>query len=258
MIELGRAIVRYHELIWVLALKELKIRYKRSLLGFLWALLHPLLLMIILTIVFSTLLRFPIEKYAVFLISALFPWIFFSQALAYCVDSMIANGSLLKVIAIPKAIFPTAAIIANLINFLLSLIPLALLLLVLGFPLHWTWLYLPVPLLALVAFTLGCGLFCAAANVFFRDVSHIVQIVLTGLFYFSPILYSLQFIPERYHILFRLNPLLYILNGFRLAIYYGTLPSLASAVMSVGCGLLTLIIGFSVFRRFQDSFVFYV
>jgi ABC-type polysaccharide/polyol phosphate export permease len=258
MLQLIREIRRNHELIWALALKELHVRYKRSALGFMWALLNPLLMMSILAIVFSTVMRIGVDKYAVFLLSALLPWTFFAQALSYSVESIVTNADLLKKIAIDKSVFPLAAVLSNFINFLLSLIPLAVVLLVLRFPFHWTWVYMPVPLLGLMLFTMGCGFFCAAANVFFRDVSHIIQIILSAWFYFSPVIYSLDFIPERFRLLFRLNPMLYILNGFRLAIYYGQLPSLASAALSVGGGVLALGIGYYVFRRHEDSFVYYV
>ncbi len=258
MIDLFKYSYRYRELIWILAMKELKIRYKRSALGFVWALLHPLLMMVVLTVVFSSVLKFNIDHYAVFLICALFPWTFFLQSLSYSVDSIVGNTGLLRSVYVPQLVFPVSAILANLINFLLSMIPLALLLVVLGFPFHSTWLYLPVPILALILFSLGCGFFFAALNVFFRDVSHIVQILLAAWFYFSPIIYSLNIIAPEYRVFFRLNPMLYILNGFRFAIYHGQLPSPASMAMSVGCGVLALVIGFSVFRRYQDSFVFYV
>lgn len=262
MLELIRDAHRYRKLIWLLALKELRIRYSRSALGFLWALLHPLLMAIVLTIVFSYILRFGIEEYPVFLLSALFPWTFFSQSLAYSTESLVGNGALLKKVYVPPVAFPLATITASLVNFLLSLIPLALLLLVLEFPFHWTWVYLPVPLLSLLLFTLGCGLVLAAANVYYRDVSHIVQVVLMALFYFSPIIYDLRFIDPRFHIFFRFNPLLYILNGFRLAIYgdahQGLLPSPQSMFMSIACGALALIVGYRVFRRYRESFVFYV
>lgn len=257
MLELAREVYRYRELIWALALKELRIRYKRSVLGFLWALLNPLLMMIILTLVFGTIMRFSIDHYAIFLLSMLLPWTFFSQSLAYSVDSLVGNAELLKKIRIAKSVFPVAAVVANIINFLLSLLPLALLIVILRFPLHWTWFYLPVPMVGLFLFTLGTSFFFAAANVFYRDISHIVQILLSAWFYGSPIIYSLEFIPAKYHWLFRLNPMLYVLNGFRLSIYYGLLPSPQSVGMSVGCGFLALFIGFSVFRRYQDSFVFY-
>ena len=249
---------RYRELIWALALKELRVRYKRSVLGFLWALLNPLLMMIILTLVFGTLMRFSIDHYAIFLLSMLLPWTFFSQSLAYGVESVVGNAQLLKKVRVATLVFPVAAVLANVINFLLSLLPLALLIVLLRFPLHWTWVYLPVPMLGLFLFTLGTCFLFATVNVFFRDVSHIVQIILSAWFYVSPIIYSLDFIPQRYRFFFRLNPMLYVLNGFRLSIYYGLLPSVQSVAMSLACGMGALVIGFGLFRRYQDSFVYYV
>jgi ABC-type polysaccharide/polyol phosphate export permease len=246
------------ELIWALALKELRVRYKRSALGFLWALLNPLLMMVILTIVFSSVMRIQIDHYSVFLLSVLLPWTLFSQSLAYAVESIVGNGDLLKKVYIAKSVFPMAAVLSNVINFFFSLIPLLILLPLLRFPFHWTWIYLPVPLLGLVLFALGCSFFLAMANVFFRDVAHILQVILSAWFYVSPIIYSLDFVPGRYRLLFRLNPMLYLLNGFRLAIYYGLLPSLQSAAASLGCGLLGLVLGYAIFRRYQDAFVFYV
>ncbi|SRR5713101_703903 len=258
MLQLAREIYQNRELIWALALKELHVRYKRSLLGFLWALLHPLFMMIIMTVVFSSIIRSPVDKYAVFLISMLLPWIFFSQALTYSVECLVSNGDLLKKVRVAKSVFPVAAVLSNTINFVLSLLPLALLLVALRFPLHWTWIYLPVPMLGLLMFVLGCAFFLSAANVYFRDMTHIMQIILQGWFYFSPILFSLELLPQHYRMLFRLNPMLYILNGFRLAIYYGQLPTLQSVAASIAIGAFTLFLGYSFFRRLEHTFALYV
>ena len=258
MLDLFRDIYRSRELIRALTVTELKVRYKRSALGFLWALFNPLLMMTVLTLVFSGFMRISVHQYAIFVFSTLLPWTFFSQSLTYAVESIVGNGNLLKKVSVPKLVFPVAAVCSNVINFLLALAPLALLLLLLRFPFHWTLFYLPVPFLAIVLFALGCGLFVATANVFFRDVTHIIQIVLSAWFYCSPIIYSLEFVPRQYRWVFQLNPLLYILNGFRLAIYQGVLPSLQSTATSLACGTLVLAIGFAVFRRYQASFVFYV
>jgi lipopolysaccharide transport system permease protein len=258
MIELFRDSYRYWELIWALALKELKIRYKRSVLGFMWALLNPALLMLVLTVVFSTIMRFNIPNYAIFLLSVLLPWTFFSQSLSYSVEAIVGNGDLIKKVAVPKLVFPMAALVSNIINLLLSLIPLAILVLLMRHPFYWTWLYLPVPVLALAIFTLGVSFFFAVANVFYRDVAHILQIVLSAWFYLTPIIYPLDLIPQKYRWFFKLNPIIYVINGFRLSVYYGQLPHLQSIVASFVCAFLSLFIGYSLFRRYQDSFVFYV
>jgi len=256
--ELIRESIRYRELIWALAVKELTIRYKRSVLGFLWALLNPALLMLVLTAVFSTIMRFPIPHYPIFLLSVLLPWTFFSQSLSYGVESIVGNADLIRKISVAKLIFPLAAVVANLINLLLSLIPLALLVLLMQHPFHWTWVYLPVPILALTIFTLGVCFLFSAANVYYRDVSHIVQVILSAWFYITPIIYSLDFIPEKERWIFKLNPLIYVINGFRLSVYYGQLPHAQSIIASFVCAFLTLFVGFAIFRRYQDSFVFYV
>ena len=258
MIELFADTYRYRQLIWALALKELKIRYKRSVLGFLWALLNPMLLMLVLSVVFSTIMAQTIPHYAIFLLSVLLPWTFFSQSLSYASESIVGNGDLIKKVRVAKLVFPVAAVVSNMINFLLSLIPLVLIVIGLGHPFHLTWLYLPVPLLALTIFTLGASFFFAAANVYYRDVAHILQVLLNVLFYLTPIIYSIDLFPAQYRWLLKLNPLQYMLNGFRLGVYYGLLPTLSSFIACFVCAFLTLAIGFWVFRRHQDEFVFYV
>jgi ABC-type polysaccharide/polyol phosphate export permease len=258
MTELIRDSLRYRELIWALALKDLKVRYKRSVLGFLWALLNPALLMIVLALVFSTIMRMNIQHYAIFLLSVLLPWTFFSQSLAYAVESIVGNGDLIKKVAVPKLVFPVAVVISNLINLLLSIIPLALIILAMRHPFHWTWVYLPVPLLILAIFTLGATFLFATANVYYRDVTHIVQILLQVLFYVTPIIYSADMFPAKYRWAFHLNPLNYLFNGFRLAVYNGQLPRIQSIAASLTCALVALVIGFAIFRKHQSEFVFYV
>ncbi len=258
MLELFSDIYRYRELIWELALKELKVRYKRSVLGFLWALLNPALMMVVLTIVFTTILRFGIPHYAVFLLSVLLPWTFFSQSLSYAVESIVGNGELIKKVSVPKLVFPVAAVVSNVINLLLSLIPMALVVLATRHPFYGTWIYLPVPMAALIIFTLGMTFFFAAANVYYRDIAHVLQVVLSAWFYFTPIIYALDFIPANRQWLFKLNPIIYVINGFRLAIYYGLLPKWPSILASFVCAFFALFVGFAIFRKYQDDFVFYV
>jgi ABC-type polysaccharide/polyol phosphate export permease len=252
-----KEMVENRELIWALAIKDLQVRYKRSALGFLWALLNPLLMMVILTMVFSKLLPAQ-ENYSIFLMSALLPWTFFSQSLAYSADSIVNHGDLLKKVYVAKSVFPLAATLSNVINFFLSLIPLLLLLAVMRFPMHWTWVYLFIPFLSLLLMTLGFGFFFAVANVFFRDVAHILQVLLQAWYFLTPIMYPLDIISSKYRAIFRLNPLLYPINGFRLAIYYGLLPSPLSMAASVAGGLLACYLGYRLFQRFQDQLVFYV
>lgn len=258
MIELLRDVQKYRELIWALALKELTIRYKRSVLGFLWALLNPMLLMIVMSVVFSTIMPAGIHHYAVFILSALVPWMFFSQSLTYAVESIVGNADLIKKVAVPKIVFPVAAVLSNIINLLLSLIPLALIVVVMGHPFYWTWVMLPLYIVALSIFTLGCSLLFATANVYYRDVAHIVQILMNIWFYLTPILYTIDQFPARFRWLFKLNPIIFVLNDFRLSVYWGMLPTPYSILSAFLCAGLAFLIGYAFFRRHQSEFVFYV
>src|SRR6185312_3545002 len=258
MIELFRDSYRFRELIWALALKDLKLRYKRSVLGFLWALLNPVLNMIVLSLVFTTVMKMSLPHYPIFLLSVLLPWTFFAQSLAYAVDSIVGNGELIKKVAVPKLVFPIAAVIANMINLLLSIIPLALIVIGMGHKFFWTWIYLPVPLIALSLFTLGVTFLFATANVYYRDVSHIVQILIQVWFYVTPILYALEIFPEKYRWLFKLNPLIFVINEFRLAVYDGQMPRVQNVIASFVCAFASLFIGFAIFRKNEEHFVFYL
>jgi ABC-2 type transport system permease protein len=260
MIELFRDTFRYRELIWALALKELKIRYKRSILGFLWALLNPMLLCLVLSVVFSKLMQSPKPDFPVFLLSVLLPWTFFSQSLTYAAESIVGNGDLIKKVRVAKLVFPVAAVVSNMINLFLSLVPLLLIVLVMHHPFYITWLYLPVPIAALAILTLGGTFFFAAINVYYRDVSHMLQIILQVWFYLTPIIYSVDdvHVPAKYQFLFKINPVVYALNGFRLSVYYGQLPTAWSITASFACAFIALYLGFWIFRRHQHDFVFYV
>ncbi|MBV9264916.1 MAG: ABC transporter permease [Acidobacteriaceae bacterium] len=258
MTDLLRDSFKYRELIWALAMKELTVRYKRSVLGFLWALLNPALFMLVLTVVFSTVMPIAIPHYAVFLLSTLVPWTFFSQGATYAVESIVMNSDLIKKVAVPKVVFPVAAVVSNLINFALSLIPLLLIVLIMRHPFYWTWILLPISVIALSIFTLGFGLFFATANVYYRDVSHIVQILMNLWFYVTPIIYKVDAFPPKFRWIFRLNPILYVLNDFRMFVYYGQVPTALSILGSFVCAGGALVIGYWFFRKHQSEFVFYV
>lgn len=258
MKQLSRDLYKYRELIWALAIKDLTIRYKRSVLGFLWALLNPMLVMLVLTVVFSKIMVIAIPHYPVFLLSTLVPWTFFSQSLTYAVESIVGNGDLIKKVPVPKIVFPFAAVLSNLVNLMLSLIPLALIVLVLRHPFHWTWILLPIPMLGLSIFTLGFSLFFASANVFYRDIAHIVQIVIQLWFYVTPIIYTLDVFSAHYRWMFKLNPIIYVINDFRLFVYYGLLPTPWSVAAAFSTALIAFAIGFSTFRKHEAEFVFYV
>jgi ABC-2 type transport system permease protein len=248
-------IYRYRELLKNLIVNELKLRYRRSLLGFLWTMLNPLLTMIVLTVVMSTLLRFQIEDYWVLLVAGLLPWIFFAQSVNTSLMSIVGKGSLLSKVYIPKALIPLSAVLACCVNFLLALVPMLVLILATGRELNETILFLPAAIVLFTIFTCGFAFLFSCLNVFFRDFTHMTEVILSIWFYLSPVWYTVSLVPEEYRYLFYWNPLLYLIELFRLPIYEGILPSLETIGIATGSAFGSFLLGFMVFLRFERYFV---
>jgi ABC-type polysaccharide/polyol phosphate export permease len=249
---------RYRELLKNLVVTELKLRYRRSVLGLLWTMLNPLLMMIVLSVVFSTIMRFNVKDYAVLLLSGLLPWTFFAQSVGLALLSVVSKGSLLKKVYIPKALIPLSSVLACLVNFLLSLVPLFALLLVLGRPLSVSLLFLPVPIALLALFTCGVALVFACLNVFFRDFTHMTEVILQAWFYLSPILYTAEMLPPGYRFLIGWNPLAYLIPCFRLPIFEGRLPPLETVAMAGISAFVVAGVGLWGFLRFERHFILWV
>ncbi len=258
MIEDAMEIARYRDLVASLVQRDLTVRYKRSVLGFLWTMLNPLLMMLVMTVVFSTFFRFPVEHYAIYLLSGVLLWNLFSQSTSQAVQNLVWGGSLVQRIYVPKAAFVVSAIFVGLVNLALALIPLALIMLILGHPFSPALLFLPVPILLVAVFALGVGLLVSALAVFFVDVADIYQVILSIFMYLTPIFYPLSIVPERYQFLIRLNPLYYFVEAFRSPIYEGRIPSLElltpAALLAAGMFL----VGWFFFTRKSDEFAYRV
>ena len=163
-------LLQYRELVALLVVRELKVRYKRSVLGLLWTMLNPLLLMVVYTVVFATIMRAPQRNFAIFLLSGLLPWLFFSTSVLQGLNSILTNQELIRKVRLPQAVFPLSVVGSNLVNFSLSLAPLLLLMAVLGQPFTPALLFIPVAIFILAVFTSGVTLLFATFTVFFRDV----------------------------------------------------------------------------------------
>lgn len=249
---------KYRELAVILVSKELKLRYRRSILGFAWTMLNPLLTMIILSTVFSHVMRVQIDKFPVFVLSALLPWNFFAQSISGGALSIIHNESLLRNVRVPRAIFPLALVSSHLVNLLLAIIPLLLVMLVLGAEIRPAVLLLPFFLVTLWMFAAGIALALSAWTVFFRDIAQIVEVGLMALFYLTPILYPLSLLPERYVPLFLLNPLIYEVLPFRTIFYEGQVPSWEFCAASLAAGIVSFLVGLALFRRRESLFLQYL
>jgi ABC-type polysaccharide/polyol phosphate export permease len=258
-------LVRYRQLVVILVARELKVRYKRSVFGLLWTMLNPLLLMVVYTVVFSTIMKAPQRNFAIFLLSGLLPWLFFSIAVLQGLNSILVNQELIRKVRLPQAVFPLSVVGSNLVNFALSLVPLFLLMAVLRQPFTAALLFLPVGILVLTAFTSGVTLLFATFTVFFRDVRHLAEVALQMLMYLSPVFYDLQMLGQHdawwfraFRLFLRVNPLWYLLELVRDPVYYGRLPSLQTVGIASAAALAALVLGFAVFRRLSPRHIHYL
>jgi len=249
-----RELARFSHLLANLVQRDLTVRYKRSVLGFLWTMLNPLLLMIILSVVFSSIFRFAIAHYQVYFLAAYLPWTFFAQTTTGAMSSLAWNGSLMKRVRVPKPIFAISTVVSGLANLGLSCLPLLVIMLAVGAPLRPALLFLPVGFGILALFVLGTSLALSAVAVYFDDVAQMYQVALLGLMYLTPIFYPISIVPESYRWLIRLNPLVYFLELARAPIYDGRLPLAHDLVIALACAAVALVAGTAVFRRLAPGF----
>jgi ABC-2 type transport system permease protein len=248
---------RYRELLRNLVVRDVKVRYKRSVLGFAWMLLNPLISMIVFTVIFREIFQME-QDYPLYVVTALLFFNFFSNASGQGLNSVVAAGPLLRKVAVPKAIFPLSSVLANLVNFALSLIPLVGVMIFTGAKFTPALLVVPVALLAAVMFTYGIALLLATMNVFSRDVRWFYDSALLILFYMTPIIYPTRVVPERYRFVLDANPLTRMLDVFRIPIYEGRVPPLGDLVVVYALGAGALAIGWIVFHRYEDRFVHFL
>lgn len=249
---------RYRDLVWALVARDLKVRYRRSTIGFLWTMLQPLLTMLVLTIVFSALFRFKLEHYPVYALAGIMFWNFFSQSITASMNSLKGNASLVSKLPVPKAVFPLATVIAGVINLLLALVPLFVILLVTGQPIRPAVLFLPVPILLAALFTLGAGLALSPLAVLFYDTIEMVEVLLTMLMYLTPIFYPMTIVPEHYRWIVRFNPMRSVLEIFRDPIYFGKIPPITHLTVATVVTVIALLVGVVAFRRSSARIPFYV
>jgi ABC-2 type transport system permease protein len=249
-----KEIFEYKELIKNLVVRDLKVRYKKSILGIFWALLEPLILMGLFTVVFSILLRIRIEKYPAFVLCGILPWILFSTSLSCSADAIVENASLVKKIYFPREIIPLAVIISRSVNFLLSLSLLLIFIVAFKIRLTYSLLYLPLIIIVQLSFILGLCLFFSSLNTFYRDVGFILQFILFGWFYITPIFYPISMVPEKYLSLYMLNPMATIVHSYRNILFSGIPPDFKHLLITLVICIISLIIGAYTFRRMEFRF----
>ncbi len=249
-----REIFRYRNLVLQLARRDIMTRYKRSFLGVAWTMLNPLGMMLIMTIAFSQIFA-SVPGYPAYNLSGLVVWLFFSQTTTAAMVNLVWGGGLLHRIYLPRTSFAIAAVITGLVNLALSLVPLLFVILIIGLPIRWSILFIPIPMLLLAAFSLGVGLLLSTLAVYFPDVAEMYQILLTGWMYLTPIFYPESILPKNYAwLLTRLNPVYHLMRMFRACLYEGRMPYFDEVWPAVVFSLVILVLGWVIFAKKSDEF----
>ena len=251
---------KYKFLLKQLVARDFKVKYKRSVLGILWSLLYPVLTMSVMAIVFSNVFKFstPGINYLVYLLSGLVLFNYFSEATNLSMSSVVANFSLINKVYIPKWIFPLSKCLFVGINFLLTLIPLYVVILATGTGVNIYHLLLPFPVVCIFMFTLGMSLILATIAVFLRDIYYIYGVIVMFITYLTPIMYDINMLDSKLGSVLKINPLYHYINFSRMIILYKQVPSLYSWLFCFFSSVFVLLLGTFIFKKKQDKFIYYV
>jgi lipopolysaccharide transport system permease protein len=244
----------YGSLLRNLVTKQLKLKYRGSFLGLVWSLLNPLSMILVYTLVFSFIMRFPMENYVLFLVAGVIHWEFFSSTISASTGAIIENRELITKIHFPRIILPISLAVFDLIQLTLAFSAFLLIYLMLGGSFWLGHLLYPLALMLQFLFVLGISAFVSAATVFLRDLQHLIQIVLRLLFWLTPIIYPLASVPDSVIPFIKLNPLTYYVNIFQSLLYYRTLPDLTSWALALGFALLSFMGGTLFFTLLSPRF----
>jgi len=249
----AKALWQYRGLVHELVIRDIKVRYKRSVLGVAWTMLAPLLNMVALTLVFSAILRQQIRNYPVFFLTGSIIWTFFSQTTSGASQTQDSN-ELAKRIYVPRSVFVASAIGVGLVNLVLSLVPLVLLLVATGFPLHATWAFLLVSVLIVMLFAAGVALLLYTLASRFSDVREMYLVLVQTWFFLTPIVYHPSIVPPKYRFALWLNPMYYLVQAFRRPIYDGIIPSPGFVGASLAFSVAIFVTGWIYFVHRADTF----
>lgn len=250
---------RYLPLLKELVVRDIKVRYRHSVLGVFWTVLNPLLMMVVMSMVFSKLFGNTIENFNIYYLSGFILYAFLNEATTQALFSVVHNSSLTKKVYIPKYLFPLSKIASALVNLMFSFCAMMIVMVLTGAKIHWTILLSPVPAFYLAIFCCGLGLILTTMNVFFRDIGHFYSIVTLVWMYLTPLFYPEELMIENgMPFILQLNPLYHNVKYFRMLILDGTVPSLGHNLLCFIPGIVLLIVGIYVFRKRQDEFILYI
>jgi lipopolysaccharide transport system permease protein len=254
MLDLCRVLYKYRELVGVLVAKQIKLRYRGSVLGFLWTLLNPLLLMLVYTLVFSVYLRIDMKNYPAFLFSGLLPWMWLSSSLQQGVTSILDSSGLVTRSQFPAEVLPVVTLTANTVNFVFTLPLLFAFLIAFRVNLGTPLLFLPALMALEYLLVLGLVLIVSAVNIYFRDLQHIIVHLLTVLQFLTPVFYPLSLVPESLRPWALMNPFAILISAFQDVLYFNRLPSWPPLLGLLACACVLLSIGAAMFNRYKQAF----
>lgn len=247
--------MKFQPLLSELVARDIKIKYRRSVLGVLWTLLNPLCMMIILSIVFSSIFKFDVENFPLYVLSGQVIFNFFNDSTTSSMSAIISSASLIKKVYVPKYLFVLSRVMSSFINLMASFTALLLVMVATRAELHWTVFLSVIPLAMVVLFSFGVGMFLAAITVRFRDVIHLYSVFTTGLLYLTPVIYPMAALPDVVKTIVMINPLTNYLLMFRDVMFNNTLPSVFSVLLGIAEAALALALGLYVFYKNQDEFI---
>ena len=251
-----REVWRFREVIKNFVAQDLKVKYRRSALGFFWSLLNPLLQMTVISLVFAQLFR-ATQNFALYLLSGILPWSFFASSIEGCAMSVVNAENMLRRQYFPKLIFPLSFVLQNLVTFVLSLTVLLLTIgPIVGLKFTLALAVLPLSFICIVCVAIGLGAMAAVITVYFRDMQHLISVFLSAWFYLTPVIYPLEQIPARYQYVFKLNPMFGIIELFHRPIYYGMMPTGLELTSALLTAAVSLLVGLTVFWRYEDTLIF--
>ncbi len=245
------------DLLLHMTVRHLRGQYKQSVLGYAWAVVNPLSQIIILSFVFSTILRIPAPAgvpYPLFMFVGLLPWIFFSSAISSATDSVVNASSLVTKVYFPREILPTAAVFTKLVELGFGLMILSVLMLYYGRAPEATSVWMPLLFFIHLVFTLGLSYPLAALNLYFHDVRFLVGVALLLWFYLTPIIYPVSLVPDKYEIIFDLNPNALFINAYRRVILYGESPGIEKVLLGLLIAVATFAVGYYLFKKMERGF----
>jgi len=251
-------LIKYKDLFIELVKKDIKLKYRNSILGVLWSMLNPLLMMVVLSIVFMALFKNDIPNFPVYVLIGRIIYQFFAESTFFALDSVYANGQLIRKVYVPKYFFPLSRICSSYVTTLLSLIPLILMMIFTGIQFRWINLLFILPLGYLFFISAGIGLILSSINVFFKDIKHFYSIVSMIIMYMTPIFYPASIIPEQFIPIILLNPLYAIVEMFRDVVIYGVMFNLTHHMLALIYSFIYFAIGLLIFYKTQDRFIYYL